>query len=149
MIVKTGANYQAEGGYIEFATGKNTLIVNNREVPSIVYSDSIMVSGLQSFPIKLTSGSGGTLRFVNYTQYTALTGEKFYDYRTISLDAGNTETITLPSGFASTMVSPEGYHPKIAEGSKNVDIINRTATTYYLITTGDSPNAVIELEANA
>ena len=41
-----------------------------------------------------------------------------------------------------------GYHPKLGEGSKNVKII-QSGSSYYLITLGESPNAVIELEADA
>ena len=149
MIVKTGANYQAEGGYIEFARGVGTAIVNGAPIPSIVYSDSKKVMGMQEFSITRKSGVSGTLRYVTYVEYTASTGEKFYDYNSISIDEGATQTITLPSGFGSYIVSPEGYHPKVAEDSKNVKIVKGwSPNLYYLISTGDFPTAVIELEAN-
>ena len=148
MIVKTGANYQAEGGYIEFAIGANTATVNGVAVPSIVYSDSISVTGLQRFSITRTSGIAGTVRFIRYGEYTSLTGEKFYDYQSVVLGEGVTGYVTLPSGFGSLITTPAGYHPKLGEGSENVKIV-QSGSSYYLITLGKSPNAVIELEADA
>lgn len=149
MIVKTGANYQAEGGYIEFAKGAGTATLNGATVPSIVYSDTIRVTGLQRFPITRVSGISGAFKYVDYSEYTAVTGEKFYDYHTVTLNEGVSDYVTLPAGFGSLITRPAGYHPILAEGSENVKLIQTATGYYYIIATGDSPNAVIGLEADA
>ena len=148
MIVKTGANYQNDGGYIEFSRGAGTAIVNGAPIPSMVYSDSKKVMGLQEVTIKRKSGVSGALRYTNYQEYTAITGEKFYDAHSTTMADGTTATVTLPTGFGTPITSPTGYHPKLAEGSKNVKLIQSEGLYYYIISTGDFPTAVIELEAN-
>lgn len=80
MIVKTGANYQAEGGYIE-ASIENGIVTVNNDVETIgVYYAGY--ENLSVVPVQIKVGANITsLTFYGLEQYE--NGEFLFDNRTV------------------------------------------------------------------
>lgn len=143
MIVKTGANYQAEGGYIEFSADNpnGVTIINGNAVPTKLYKTTTGITGFMSVKARKTPESSEAIRIISFSEYTSLDGVKYRDYGFTPVTTTET-SLQIPCGFGAAITVPSGKKPILAEGSKDVQII-RSSTTYYLYITGENPLAVL------
>ena len=144
MIVKTGANYQAEGGYIEFAADNpnGVTIINGEPVPTTLYKGVVGITGYMDVEIKKTPESDGQVRVVRSYSSQSREGVSYYEtsYDTVSTTA---KTFKILIGYGSTISVPSGNKPVLTDGSKNTRIIQTSAGSYMLFITGDNPVAVL------
>ena len=143
MIVKTGANYQAEGGYIEFAADNSNgvTIINGQAVPTQLYKTATEIFGIMSVSVRKTTESDDGVRIIRYRELTSLEGVKYFDYAYFDVTTTASD-ITIPSGFGVFIGVPSGMKPVLANGSNDVQII-RSASAYLLFITGENPVAVL------
>ena len=144
MIVKTGANYQNEGGYIEFSADNpnGVTIINGKPVPTTLYKGVSDITGYMNVEIKKTPESEGIVRIAQYDVYQSQEGVSYYDhgYATVLTTA---KTFKLLIGVASIISVPTGYKPVLNEGSNDTRIIQATGGAYMLFITGENPVAVL------
>ena len=142
MIVKTGANYQSEGGYIEFSADNpnGVTIINGNAVPTNLYENITGIIGYMPVKVRKTQESEDAIRVITYDVHTSLEGVKFMDYNFYTATTTAT-SVKIPTGSGVPITVPSGKKPILADGSKDVRII-RSSTTYYLIITGENPEAV-------
>lgn len=143
MIVKTGANYQAEGGYIEFAADNpnGVTIINGRAVPTKLYATASEITGFMSVEARKTPESSGRIRVVRYVEFVSTEGVRFLGTNSYETTT-EANFIKIPIGYGASVDVPSGMKPVLADGSKDVRIIT-TQTSYYLIITGENPVAVL------
>lgn len=136
MIVKTGANYQAEGGYIEASTagGSAVVKVENKEivVPSVNgIADSVVPCVISKVP-ELTSNIIITAISLGDNMHTG-----GYSINTSERTLG----ITFNVGCSIT-INP-AIPIKLADSSKDCTITTASGTI-MLKATGDNPVAILE-----
>ena len=136
MIVKTGANYQADGGYIE-ASISNDIIkfkTGNIDMRTPVSSTNLY-GALVTGHIKL-NGASAPIPVSSILLFTG--SHRYVGSKSISPDTETnltwiTETDLLVSGFITTA----GYtNPVLSPNSKNCSIF-KSGNSYYISITGD------------
>ena len=151
MIVKTGANYQAEGGYIEASVVGNKIVatINGIKKEYPYFDTSVGESSVVPITIsKSENAESTTISCVVYQRYTLENGDFVYDYKNTALT-----TTEITGYFAPTdsiglfLTMPAGVIPKLADGSKDCKIVKRSVgDTRFLIITGPEPIAIIDKE---
>ena len=137
MIVKTGANYQAEGGYIEFAKGKSTAIINGTAIPSEVYETSTQISAIMPALISKTADAPQLQVLVVNTSLTS-DNKPVNAYTYVTLTTTPKEC-NLQTGFGANVA---GGTPVLAPGSQDIELVT-VNNVYYLLVTGENPIAIL------
>ena len=143
MIAKTGANYQAAGGYIEFAADNpnGVTIINGEPVPTTLYKGVTGITGYMNVEVKKTPASTESIRINKFNTNRSLEGVVYRDYNRVEVLV-TAQTIQIPLGFGAAIFVPTGYIPVLDDSSKDIRIIH-TSSTYYLFITGENPVAVL------
>lgn len=137
MIVKTGANYQTEGGYIEASkSGDGAVVTINDDTASINTMIGIHVSAIL-VDIRKTADTTPTITMSCY--YTDGPG---LHNGNISVTTDSQLVYELRGGFVPFVISPS-TPIKLAEGSKDCEIVFSNSR-YYLGITGNNPVCIVE-----
>lgn len=138
MIVKTGANYQEEGGYIEFAEGASTAIINGTAIPSEVYETSTQISSIVPALISKTADAPQFQVLVVAKTPPASDNKPLNNYTYIAPTTTPKEC-NLQTGFGANVA---GGTPVLAPGSQDVALVTAN-NVYYLRVTGENPIAIL------
>lgn len=151
MIVKTGANYQAEGEYIAASVVDDKIVatINDKTKEYHFYDTSVGEVSMVPIKISKSANAGSTsLSCVLYQRYLLESGSYVYDYRNTSLTTTPIEGSYVPTiPIAIFLNTNAGVVPKLAEGSKDCKIEKTSVGDLrYLIITGPNPVAIIDVE---
>ena len=142
MIVKTGANYQAEGGYIEASKKDAGAIVNINGVENEILDMSGKPASIVTVNIKKPASLRSSINF--HCVYDVAGQLTTGNYGT---GEGETDANVLLFGGVLTMLTLNPSIPiKAGAETHNCEIIT-IANRYYLRITGPDPVIVFE-EAN-
>lgn len=143
MILKTGANYQAEGGYIEFATGITNVRIGDKNIPSSVYETVSGISGFISGKISATP-EAVTTQIMGWAPLAGTGMPKYrYGYLRITEQPVN---ITLNTGICANLVAPAGKQLKLGEGCRDVELYNDQEYGWFISVVGPNPVIVMDAE---
>ena len=148
MIVKTGANYQAEGGYIEFATGDNSYVmIDDKKIPANILKGSYGITSVINIKVKKTVDASGAIRVLHYVPQTTNKGDVLVTSSTGELLTNSYREFTMVAGLGAQITTPTNTIPLLEEGSHNVEILQLYAGTdvvgYTIAVTGEDPIAVL------
>lgn len=142
MILKTGANYQAEGGYIEFATGITNVRIGYKNIPSSVYETVSAISGFITAKISATP-EAATTQIMGWAPLAGTGIPKYrYGYLRLTEEPVN---VTLNTGLYANLVVPDNKQIKLGEGCRDVELYKDLDYGWFISVVG--PNPVIVLDA--
>ena len=143
MIVKTGANYQAEGGYIEASREGDAVVVTSGddrvEIPTIKGVGDAMVKCVISKGEGVPNG-GNYTGVENYqAQIPLMAGHSLPNYP-------NSITIGVFFHIGTPLALPNNANVKLLDGSKDCVLSPGWGNNKLLLATGNNPVAVLGVE---
>ena len=136
MIVKTGANYQAEGGYIEASKDGLEVTINDNGMKVVVPNIS---GNVESFiPASIRKSDDVSFDVTIFSVNSSAT-------RIDGYNVGNVfNTFRICYKIGSTLAVTGGTPLNLMDGSKNCEIKSDPITgKQLLVATGDEPVAIL------